>query len=281
MRKIIFGLLLVFSLNAISQTEEKVLPDIHGNYLGIAAGFATGTIRDFLTSPLSYTALMPAINFDYKLYCPKSIFSVNFATIDGLYITVTHDNTYIATGYKFDFDISYYRLLEGNSGGGLKNYLGLSTGNFSELYINSAFGNASSTFDNFTDLSLCLKSDWTIIKPEKQKKFLWLVKYKSKEKQYLLSGKLGVPIVSLMYRPAFTNPGNSTLNDETLFPNYSMKTKVFSGLSTDISISRILKNGNMVRFGYYWDFITSGKNALNRIDMSHHIFTVGLIYKIN
>lgn len=281
MQKIIFVLLLSFSLNAYSQADEKSLPDITGNYLGISGGLATGVMRDIVTSPLFYTAVMPAVNIDYKLYFQKSIFSVNFATLNGFYMTLTHDNAFSASGNKFDFDISYYRLLEESSDNSLKNYLGVSTGNFTELYINNAFMNAGFTFNNFTDVSLNLKADWSITKPEKQKKFLWLIKYKSKEKQYLLSGKLGVPIVSLMYRPTFTNPGNSTLNDETLFPNYSMKTKVFSGLSTDISISRILKNGNMVRFGYYWDFITSGKNALNRIDMSHHIFTVGLIYKIN
>ncbi|MDD3860819.1 MAG: hypothetical protein PHW83_11520 [Bacteroidales bacterium] len=281
MRKIIFALLLSFSLNAYSQADQKTLPDIKANYFGISGGLATGVMRDFVTSPLFYTAFMPAVNFDYKLYCPKSIFSINFATLNGFYIALTHDNAYSATGNKFDFDISYYRLLEASSDDALKNYLGISTGNFTELYINNAFMNAGFTFNNFTDISLCLKSDWTIIKPEKQKKFLWLIKYKSKEKQFLLSGKLGVPVVSLMYRPAFTNPGNATLNNEVLFPNYSMKTKVFSGLSTDISISRILKNGNMLRIGYYWDYITSGKNALNRIDMSHHIFTVGLIYKIN
>lgn len=281
MRKLLLVFLLIPYFSVFSQTQENQFQNVQGNYLGISAGLATGVMRDIVTSPLFYTAFMPAVNIDYKLYCPKSIFSVNFATLNGLYMTLTHDDVYSATGNKFDFDISYYRLLETNSGNGLNNYLGVSTGNFSELYMNSSFMNAGFTFNNFTDFSLNLKTDWRITKPEKQKKFLWLIKYTSKEKQYLLSGKLGIPVISLMYRPSYTNPGNSTLNNDVLFQGYSMNTKVFSGLSIDISISRILQNGNMVRFGYYWDFITSGKNAINRIDMSHHIFTIGLIFKIN
>lgn len=120
-----------------------------------------------------------------------------------------------------------------------------------------------------------------IDKAQKHKKILWLIKHTRKEKEYLLSGKVGVPIVSLIYRPGFTNPGNSTLNDGALLQGYAMKAKAFSGLNTNISISRILANGNMIRFGYYWDYVTNGQNAINRIDMSHHVFTFGLIFKIN
>lgn len=273
--------LISLSLVVFSQTENSDSYNVQGNYLGINGGLATGVVRDLVTSPLFYTALMPAVTIDYKHYGKKSIFDFSFMTLNGLYISTSPNNFTSGSGNSFDLDLSYYRLLEANSDDELKYYLGGGIGNFSDIRVNNSFMNAAFTFDNFTDFGLNLRADWRIDRPEKQKKFLWLIKYTKKEKHYLLSGKIGLPVATIIYRPGFTNPGNSTLYDEALFEGYKSKVKVFSGLNTDISVSRILKNGNMIRFGYYWDFITSGKSAVNRIDMSHHVFTFGLIFKIN
>ena len=281
MKKILFSLCLLSSIALFSQDNQQQNNIVSGNYLGINGGLASGVVRDLVTSPLYYTALMPAVTIDYKHFGKKSIFDFSFMTLNGIYIAATHDNYITGTGNSFDFDLSYYRLLESNSDDELKYYLGGGIGNFTDFRVNNSFMNAAFTFDNFTDFGLNLRADWRIDRPEKQKKFLWLIKYTKKEKHYLLSGKIGLPVATIIYRPSFTNPGNSTLYDEALFEGYKSKVKVFSGLNTDISVSRILKNGNMIRFGYYWDFITSGKSAVNRIDMSHHVFTFGLIFKIN
>lgn len=280
MKRILFLLCLFSSFGVFAQINQQQNIKVSGKYLGTNVGLASGVVRDVLTSPLFYSAVMPALTIDYKHYSEKSIFDFSFMTLNGIYITATHDNFVLGTGNSFDFDFSYYRLLEATSDEELKYYLGAGIGNFSDIRVNNSFMNAAFAFDNFTDFGLNLRADWRIDSPEKQKKFLWLIKYTKKEKHYLLSGKIGLPIASVIYRPGFTNPGNSTLYDEALFEGYKSKVKVFSGLNTDISISRILTNGNMIRFGYYWDFITSGKSAINRIDMSHHVFTFGLIFKI-
>lgn len=281
MKRSLLILLLLPSLFMFSQSEKMPAPKVLGNYVGINAGLSSGVMRDMITSPLFYTAFMPALTIDYQHFGKKSLFDFRFMTLNGYYFNFINDELSSGSGNSFDFDFTYYRLLEQSSDDEMKYYLGVSAGNFTDIRINQAFMNAALTIDNISDLALNIRADWRITRPEKQKKILWLIKYTRKEKEYLLSGKVGVPVVGLIYRPGFTNPGNSTLNDGTLLQGYAMKVKAFLGMNTDIAVSRVLENGNMIRFGYYWDCVTNGKKAINRIDMSHHVFTFGLIFKIN
>ncbi len=262
------------------QDAEKSL-SYKGNYLGISGGFSTGLMRDMVTSPLFYTGIMADVALDYTNVSEKNLVNFNFTTVNGLYVSSGVDDFYTSTGSIFDFELAYYRNIEEYSRFDFAQYIGFSVGNYSAIRVNNAFMNAGMTFDNFTDFDLNLRADFPFTRHEKKKKLFWLIPYTKKEKHFLVSGKIGIPVYSLIFRPDYTNPGNSTLNNDVLFPGYEMSGKVFSGMNTDLSIARFLNNGNMIKFTYFWEYMTTGKLTTNRLDTSRHAFLFTLVFKIN
>lgn len=280
--KILFILILYFgvSLTSIGQTDT-VPKKTRSNLIDISAGLATGSLRDMSTSPLFYTGLLPVIDISYSNFFNKNLIQFNLSSYNGIYIKLTDDDSYLSTANSINTEIAYFRHYEDYDDTGFKHYPGVSINNYTSIRVNSAFNNAAFAFDNISSLNInyLMTKDFTL--KAKQKKFLWLIKYYRKEKQYLASFKIGIPIYSLIYRPGFTNPGNLTLNNIILLPDYKITSKVFSGMNTNLSLSRILENGNMIKFTYHWEFFTSGKHALNRLDMSKHALLFSLVFKIN
>jgi hypothetical protein len=269
------------SATVFAQKSNTKNSPITGNYLGISGGLAFGSMRDQSTSPLFYTAFMPTVAIDYDAYCKKNLWNLKFTTLNGFYLLTTDDDLFSGSGNIFDFEFAWYRNYESSSDGMLNQFLGTSITNSTHLRINNAFMNASFALNNFTDFNLNFRIEKQYNRPEKQKKFLWLIKYMRKEKHYLLSGKIGVPVYTIIYRPGYTNPGNGTLNDDQLLSGYEMSGKVFGGINSDLSISRLLKNGNMIKYSYLWNMRTTGRMSENPVDITNHVFLFTLVYKIN
>lgn len=276
---IIFFLLL--SNLVFSQEEENILPQVSGNYIGINAGLSSGLVRDLITSPLFYTSALAYIDINYQNIGEKNIFQAKFASHNGINALIINENSFIGFQSVFDFNVLWLRVLESSLNKRVKHFLGAELENYTSIRINLDFMNAASCIDNINNISIAYQANFVFRRAEKEKKLFGLINYKRKEQFYLLTAGVSVPVISLYYRPEFTIPGNATLNDNNIFDGYSLKPKVFSGLASDISISRILHNGNMIKFGYSWMFATNGKTAFNRLEFSHHIFSLGLVFKIN
>ncbi|MCK9498767.1 MAG: hypothetical protein M0Q45_04590 [Bacteroidales bacterium] len=276
---LIFNLLLSSLIYA--QIYENSFPEYKGNYFGMDLGFSSGLVRDLLTSPLFYTSSLAYVDFNYLHISEKNIFEGKFANHSGINSKFINDNFYIGFQTSFDFKFSWLKYLQTSSDESFKNYLGLDVDNYSIIRINPEFMNAASSIDNISNFAIVYQAKYNYHRLEKEKKFLGLIKYKRKEKFYVFSGKLSVPIISMYYRPSFTNPGNATLIENAVFNAYSLKAKAFSGLNTELAVFRVLPNGNMFKYAYSWMFATNGKNAFNRLEFSHHIFSLGFVFKIN
>lgn len=279
-KSFILILFLGISLTSIGQTDT-VSKKIRSNLIDISTGIATGSLRDMSTSPLFYTGLLPVINIGYSNFFNKNLVQLDLNSYNGIYIKLTDDDSYLSTANSLNAELAYYRHYTDYDNTGLKHYPGVSINNYTSIRVNSAFNNAAFAFENIASLNInyLITKDFTV--KAKQRKLLWLIKYYRKEKQYLASFKIGIPIYSLIYRPGYTNPGNLTLNNIILLPDYKVTNKVFSGMNTNLSLSRILENGNRIKFTYHWEFFTSGKYSLNRLDMSRHALLFSLVFKIN
>lgn len=280
MRKtLLFLLLFLFSLLAYSKQDNDTTKACSSSYFDISGGLTIGSLRDMNTSPLFYTGVMPAVQIKYSNHFSKNIIALDFNTYNGLYMRSVGDVFSSGSANIFDFELLYYRNYDEYAQSDLGQWPGFSISNSTALRVNSDFGNAAYTMDNISSLNLnyMITKKWT--RSAKEKKFLWLFKYTRKRKDYLLSFKAGVPIYSVIYRPGFTNPGNATQPD-LLLPGYEFSGKVFSGMNTKLSISRILKNGNMFKLSYNWDLFTTGKHSLNRLDSSKHTILFSLVFKI-
>lgn len=282
MKRIFLILALLFSSLVYAQVQENTFPKPNGNYLGINWGLSTGSVRDMLTSPLFYTSVLIYGDFSYFYIDEQNIFELKTATHNGLNAKLISDNFHVGFQSAFDFKLSLLRNVQSISDNDLKHYLGADIDNYMSIRIMPDFMNAALSIDNVSNFAIAYKAEYNYHKKRKEKNFLGLIPYTTNEKFYVFSGRLSVPVISLYARPKFTNPESATVDiEDPLFKGYSLKAKAFSGLSTDLSVSRILKNGNIIKYGYAWMFATNGKNAINRLEFSHHIIYIGLVFKFN
>jgi hypothetical protein len=277
----LYLVLLLIGETLLSQTQTDSSNYFNNsNYIDISSGLAIGNLRDMATSPLFYTGVLPTVDFSYSDYFNKNLIKVNLSSLNGIYVRTTVDDFYSSSANIINFELSYYKHYDEYDDGSLMHWPGISLNNYTAIRINNSFGNAAFTLDNISSMNLNYMITKNFTRKAKEKKFLWLIKYKRKQKDYLFSFKTGIPVYSLIYRPGFTNPGNAT-QTETLLPGYKFTGKVFSGINTNLGIARMLKNGNMIKFSYNWDFFTSGKYSLNRLDYSKHSFLFSLVFKLN
>lgn len=96
----------------------------------------------------------------------------------------------------------------------------------------------------------------------------------------MLSYQLNVPIMNNTIRNGFSYIGNESLNTIPLFKGY--EAKAFSGirLSSELSYTRQIQNGNMWRLSYLWDAYAVGEK-FNRFEMAHHILEVSILFHLN
>lgn len=282
MRKVIIWFsLLVIGISALAQENQESTSLIKdGNYIGISGGMAISSLRDLGTSPLFYTGILPSAQLSYTKYSKRNVWNFKFTTLNGIFLHMTEDDTYTASGNIFDFEFAYLRNYA-EEGSKIRTYFGTSINNYSSLRNNGAFMNASFAFDNISYLNLNYKIEYDWVRKEKEKKLFWLFKYTRKEKRYVLGAKLGIPIFGLIYRPGYTYLGNATTSGDDIFPGYEFNYKVFPGMNTDLSIARVLNNGNQMKLSYYWDFMTTGKLSENRLDKAKHMFLLTLVFNLN
>ncbi|PLX08477.1 MAG: hypothetical protein C0596_06365 [Marinilabiliales bacterium] len=247
----------------------------------MSGGLCLGVMRDLGVSPLYYSNIIPVFEARYNKITEKRFFDVDFSSLNGMQFKIINDqfynNTINAINLKFEYAwYSGFYSLEG-----ISDYVGMSVSNFADMRVNESFSNAALSFDNLSNIALTYTLFKKLNRPQKTKKFLGLIKFDRKEKNYLFAFKVGIPLYTLIYRQGYTNPGNSTANIEILFPGYELVGKFLTGLDTDISLTRLLKNGNGIKINYNWMAFSSGKNEINSLNFSQHSIMLGLSFKLN
>ncbi len=281
MKKLILLLTsLTFCTMLFPMQDGDSIKNIQGNYIELSTGISTGEFRDIVTSPLFYTNLFQSININHKIYFKKNIITFKTKLYAGLSFKSIEDNFYSGFTGIHDFELSYLNNFDDYEYLKIRHWGGLYINNFTDYRVNQEFGNAAFTTDNISTIGLNYMFSKHWIRKKKEGKFLFLFKRTKKQKEYLFNFKIGIPIYSLIYRPGYTNPGNS-MGSINIFKGYKVSGKVFSGFNSAISLSRILKNGNMIRFSYEHSIFTSGRKALNKLDFSQYNLLFSLIFKLN
>ncbi|MDR2010500.1 MAG: hypothetical protein LBQ22_08455 [Bacteroidales bacterium] len=281
MKKIITLFIFIFIVQyCFSADNDSVKPKPVRSYIGVYAGLGAGSIRDYSTSPLFYSALYALPRLDYSYYWNKNILYFDLKVLSGIYAVNINNNAYGGSGLILDFKTSYFRELPFKSTKlNLKQYWGASLSNYFDYRTNEAFMNAALIFDNFTTLEANYKFELRYTKKAKQKKILF-IKYMRKEKNYLMALNVGIPFYSLIYRPGFSVVGNATVNDSKIFRGYELGNRFFPGLNTDFSIARVLNNGNMFKLSYCWDMFSTGKGSYYNLNSAKHLIMISLIVNL-
>lgn len=271
--------ILTSTISAFSQ-DTNYSEQIKGKYITRSLGFSTGKLRDYSTSPLYYNYVMPCLSINYAEYYNINSWEISLKNYAGInYKIIDESNSHIGFLCDFDLDGHYYHKIKSFKDNKIKLFVGGNSSIRTGARVLPSFGNASLSMSYINDLAFNFKTDFLFKRPAKTGKFLGFIKYKRQEKHYQLSLKLGLPLATTILRPTYTAPGNYT-NNINLFNGYGIYTKLFSGLNTDISISRILPNGNKVKFTYYWEITSTGNIEYNKYNISRHLFMLSLDFKI-
>jgi hypothetical protein len=265
---------------SFAQEESNTFPERDGNFTSITGGLSISPLRDKGTSPLLYTGVLGVFGLDFVSYKNQNLWQVRFTTPDGVYVRATEDDLFSTTGFNFDFRASYERNFESKNEK-RRQYLGAMIDNWSSFRTNSSFMNAGFAFNNISSLNLTYALEYDLTRKAVERKILGFINYKRKEKHYFLRAQAGLPLFAMMYQPGYTHVGNATVNDNALFTDFEWNTYAFPGLSTEISITRLMKNGNQWRYSYHWNAFTTGEASVNRVDMANHMFLFTLIVKLD
>jgi hypothetical protein len=281
MRKLALIILLLLLSIGLNANFDRDSSNFTGNYIDIGAGMGSGLLRDLGTSPLIYTGLLPSISLGYHKHFGKNSLQFNLTSYNGMYLHFAENDSYSSSANQINAELSWYHQLAYFGNTAIRHYYGFAIDNFTGIRTNQSFGNAGFSFENISNIQAKYGISKMLSLKAKDKKFLWLIKYHRKEKQYIANFTVGLPIYSLFYRQGYTNPGNSTLDYVNPFEGYETTGKFLSGVNTQCGINRILDNGNMYGFTYNWSLVSSGKHDVNQLNMSHHAILFHLIFKFN
>ena len=266
---------------AFSTSDSTISSNPKQRYLGISGGGGIGKVRDYGTSPLFYSGFLLSVKIEYIKYKSRNIFYYKIGGNTGNYRLKADNRSFITSGNTFELKFSYLRDSELSNDEKLKNYFGTSIENIFNIRNNEAFMNAAVTRDNIGSISINYRLEYRFERKEKKVNIFNIIRYNRKEKEYLLSFDFTLPVYSLIYRPGFNLIGNGTLNEDKIFAGYEFNGKFLSGLNTDIGISRILRNGNMVKISYYWDLFTTGDIAYNELNTTKHLLLFSFVFNFD
>jgi hypothetical protein len=282
-RKLLICMLIAAPLWTFAQsdTTKKSLRKMRPAYINVAFGLNFSNLRDFATSPLTYSGRPLFVGIDYLKTDQKRETEMGVSYSFGKYTATVGENSAVSqvkviSGF-------YSRLYEipawGNEkwnikAGGLLNVTGNIRSNAS--FQNNAFGSEiiSTVFGS-------VKATRDVSRTKhKDKKFLF-IKYKLHPRKKNLAFRLNLGLMNNTYRNGYVYSGQSSvINKPKFFDEYQFS--VFSGfrMGTSIDYTISLKSSNAIRFSYVWDAYKTGGD-LDQYQMASHVLKFTLLFKTN
>jgi hypothetical protein len=243
-------------------------------------GMNYSQLRDYGTSPLVYSALLPMVNLGYERFAQKSIYQFNICGATGVYQKKVFQNPFEIKTFGFEVKLNYLWLVSSHASKNIQWYLGSTL--IHQLSIRNAehFQNSGFTVDNISHLGPQLLFQKLIHRKVFEKK-IGKITFRRPERNFLFHFGFRLPVISSFYRPGYVFIANGTREDYKTFEQYSLHFLSFRGLFFNTSITRLMRNGNGFRISYDWSAVTTGNKLANRLEMSNHFLQCSLLFKIN
>ncbi len=259
---------------------KKELRKARPNYIKTGFGISASKFRDFATSPLFYQGSILPMSMAFVKSDTLREMEVGGELAAGFFSTnFNEDNSNSIMG---NLNLSFLQLykLPVLSSKKLNTKIGFMVDNTLVVRMNKNLMNNSLGVDIFSNILFSLKLKKDISRKAKQKKFLF-IKYKKKAKQRNLTFGVNIGAINTTFRNGYIYADQSALlNKITPFGNHELH--MFSGLrlKTEVSLSRLLKNKNIVQYSYIWNaYKTAGFD--DNFEIAHHIFKISLLFNTN
>lgn len=275
--------LLLIPIVTLSQDEEISAKEKRKNrtaYRGIThGGLGVGSLRDFATSPLTYTGVS-ILTGGFKLSIDEQRETEYGAPISvGLFANSFNEHASLSTVFSFSPYYSELYELASLSSDKLNIKVGGMLQATTIIRINPTLLNNSVGAEIIPTLFGSIKGTMDVSRNvNKDKKFIFF-KYSLEKRKKSLAFRLNTGLVNASYRNGFVYSGQSALvNNPQVFDDYTLR--VFSGFRMSSSLDYTLysrKTTNAVQISYVWDALQTGGDA-DTFEMAQHGIKLTLLF---
>ncbi len=258
--------LIAFPLLTEAKTDSPA-----AKFLGTAAGYTYGGLRDYGISPLYYGGHHITGEAGYYLYKDSILFNIEAGFSHGTVrpsIYPGPDGSKMKS-IKAGADINYMRYA-GSIGERAKIFAGGIMVSRFGFYEHNNLMNSAKTNYIYSTINAGGKLTREI---------------DAGSGRYMLLVTVDVPVLAFITRPAYSyiKPegflNHNTGNIRSFFSSIEISSiNRFTGIGTNVEIERKLSNGNTVRLGYSWEFFDH-KNS-NRLKSALHGITIKKFFSL-
>lgn len=209
-------------------------------WLGLECGAGTGLYRDLGLSPITYRGLeaAPAISLDYHTtYWQHQLKVGAYGGGYGRRVGFAYMQNYGGLPY-----VSFSTMRKAMDNNGVKLFCGGAVTEMMDIRYAQSLGNAANSFSNLVSLSFSTRGEYTFLR--------WQIHL-----------QCNLALASLCLRPGFAYIDNfdQHIADPTVntFDQYRWYPTGFNGVSTQLGITRLMRNGNRIGLDYRWHYLSS------------------------
>ena len=249
-------------------------------YIALGIGLNQNTFRDFATSPLYYSGIIPSYSVGYKKSDVKreGLIDLHYTAGSQKYKVVENDTKTKFWSLTFNYNKLYQIKKWSNDKWNFKTGGALQiTNNFriNELLENNAYG-----YEGFLNILFSNKVTRDITRTRAINKSFWIFHYNRKPRKREISYQLNLGVCNNYVRNGYIYLGQSdVVNNFHLLDNY--QAGIFKGyrVNSALNYTLYLKNNNAFQVSYLWDALsTAGK--YDRFDMASHRIQFSLLFNL-
>lgn len=276
---------MLINMQAIAQqdNDKPFFRDVSSKYLDINMGVTNLSVRDFATSPLTYSGTLFNAGIGHLSFTRQREveYGAKFGVGRGYYRNTEGVNVNNAASV-YVLNAFYSRLYRINSISNSKwNFkVGGMADAMMDVRLNGAFQNAGYGYEMINTLFLSGKVTYMYERKSYDTTKVLFIKRVLRPRKVDVSYQLNVPFMNNALRNGYAYIGNESINTTPLFKEYDYLW--FSGLrfTSELGYTNYMHNGNMWRASYLWHVLKTD-DEFNRFEMAGHAFEFSLFFHLN
>ncbi|MEX0813945.1 MAG: hypothetical protein WD048_17125 [Chitinophagales bacterium] len=226
--------------------SATAFPQKREHYLPLGLGWSLQHAQDEGMSPLQYNGSSLSVKTGYIVKTPNNKHQLDLMFHYGKLHTRNFNKTesFKVPMYRFDLSYTYLKLLKRFGNDKYALYLGGRSEFTGNIRLNYKLGNSTVNYEGIAALGISSGLSRT---------------FEINKRKLLLDFYFNLPFLSYVIRPNyititdFSDPDNDVVKDHTKRVTFNSFNK-FTRATIQLDASYLLKNGNMIRLGYLWDF---------------------------
>ncbi|MCV9385548.1 hypothetical protein [Reichenbachiella ulvae] len=280
MIKTIPGLILLLLVNTTIWAQSTI-DSVQSKYIQIGIGGGKGSLRDFGTSPLTYSGAQSNLTLNYLSIGSRKKLQFGIEYTAGSYSAGAKNEISSAQRHTIDLHYSELHRLKALSSENWNTKVGgkaMITGN---LRLNPSLQNAQLGLEAFMNLMAAFQVNYKFDQLEDKQRHIWFIRYTTKARKRRLSYDLNVGLINHNLRNGYTYIDQSgVLNEPKIFGDYQFNQLNGMRVNASLAYTRYMaSNKNAIQIAYFWDMIYT-REDYHSFEMATHTLKCVLMFNL-